>query len=303
MDDKDQTAKSFSEKWHNNRLLAFNETLDEGSDIQSWILARNGLEGLGGLKDWLAGRRRVLDAGCGNGRVTALLRRYAPVDTELVGIDLNASDVAADNLAELPNVRFEKRDLLGDLSGLGEFDLIYCQEVLHHTGDPAAAFHNVAHLLAEGGEIAVYLYKIKPPIREFSDDMVRGRISELPYEQAMAAMREITELGRTLSDLNVEVDVPDVKVLGISAGTYDIQRFIYHFFAKVFWNPTMDFEANAAINYDWYHPQLATRHTQEEVEGWFDAEGLTIVHSHVDHYGITVRGIRQQVTTGRSTDG
>lgn len=303
MDDKDQTAKSFSEKWHNNRLLAFNETLDEGSDIQRWILARNGLDGLEGLKDWLAGRRRVLDAGCGNGRVTALLRRYAPVDTELVGIDLNASDVAADNLAGVPNVHFEKRDLLGDLSGLGEFDLIYCQEVLHHTGDPAAAFHNVARLLAEDGEIAVYLYKIKPPIREFSDDMVRGRISELPYEQAMAAMREITELGRTLSDLNVEVDVPDVKVLGISAGTYDIQRFIYHFFAKVFWNPAMDLEANAAINYDWYHPQLATRHTQEEVEGWFDAEGLTIVHSHVDHYGITVRGIRQQVTTGRSTDG
>lgn len=293
LNNKEQTAKSFSEKWHNNRLLAFDETSNENSDIQDWILTRNGLENVDGLKSWLSTRKRVLDAGCGNGRVTALLRRYAPDDTQVVGIDLTAADVAAENLAGTPNVHFEKRDLLEDLSGLGEFDLIYCQEVLHHTGDPAGAFRNVAGLLADGGELAVYVYKIKPPIREFSDDLVRDRISNLPYEEAMAAMRQITELGRALSDLKVNVTVPDVSVLNIEAGTYDVQRFIYHFFAKLFWNSEMDFEASAAINYDWYHPQFATRHTLGEVEGWFDAADLKIVHRHVDHYGITVRGVRE----------
>jgi SAM-dependent methyltransferase len=287
-----QTAKSFSEKWHKNRQLAFAETLDEKSDIQNWILTRNGLGNIDGLKTWLSARTRVLDAGCGNGRVTALLRRYSPDEVQVVGIDLTSADVAAENLAGAPNVHFETRDLLEDLSDLGEFDLIYCQEVLQHTGDPAGALQNVASLLASGGEIAIYVYKIKPPIREFSDDLVRDRISDLPYEDAMAAMRQITELGRALSDLNVDVTVPDVSVLGIEAGTYDVQRLIYNFFAKLFWNPDMEFEASAAINYDWYHPQLATRHTLEEVQGWFLEAGLKVIHSYVDPYGITMRGIR-----------
>jgi SAM-dependent methyltransferase len=290
---KEQTAKSFSEKWHNNRQLAFATTLNENSDIQRWILTRNGLGTLDGLEKWLSTRKRVLDAGCGNGRVTALLRRYAPDETEVVGIDLTAADVAAENLAGAPNVHFEERNLLGDLTGLGEFDLIYCQEVLHHTGDPAGAFRNLTTLLAEGGEIAIYVYKIKPAIREFSDDYVRDRISDLPYEEAMVAMKQITELGRALAELKVDVTVPEVSVLDIPAGTYDVQRLIYNFFTKMFWSPELDFDANAAINYDWYHPQLATRHTVEEVEGWFTDASLKIVHSYVDEYGITMRGIRQ----------
>lgn len=292
MTDEQQTSKSFSEKWHNNRQLAFEETLDETSDIQRWILARNGLAGGEGLRDWLSGRNRILDAGCGNGRVTALLKRNSPANAEIVGVDLTAADVAADNLAGLRNVRVEKRDLLDDLSDLGRFDLIYCQEVLHHTADAARAFRNLTGLLAEGGEIAIYVYKLKPPVREFSDDYVRSRISHLPYEEAMAAMSEITELGRVLSDLKIDVTVPEVGVFEIEAGTYDIQRFVYHFFAKLFWNPDMDVQANTAINYDWYHPQLASRHTLAEVEDWFEAAGLKIVHRFVDPYGITVRGVR-----------
>ncbi len=292
-DTEEQTAKSFSEKWHNNKGLAFESTITENSDIQRWILRRNGFSTVGELSSWLSGRTRILDAGCGNGRVTALLRAYAPDTAEVVGIDLTAADVAAENLAGIPNVRFETRDLLGDLTGLGEFDLIYCQEVLHHTSDPAGAFGNVATLLAPGGEMAIYVYKVKAPVREFTDDYVRERISSMPYDEAMDAMRQITDLGRALSELAVDVTVPDVSVLDIPAGTYDIQRFIYHFFAKLFWNPELDVEANAAINYDWYHPELATRHTLEEVEGWYAAAGLEVVHSHVDEYGITLRGVRR----------
>lgn len=292
MEIKQQTAKSFSEKWHNNRQLAFDETLREGSDILSWILTRNGLDSTAELTSWLAGRQRVLDAGCGNGRVTALLRRHAADETQVVGIDLTASHIAAENLVGAPNVHFEKRDLLEDLSGIGKFDLIYCQEVLHHTADPAGAFRNLTQCLADGGEIAIYVYKLKAPMREYCDDLIRDRISGLSYEEAMATMKQITELGCVLSELKVNVTVPAVDVLGIQAGTYDVQRFIYHFFAKLFWNPDMDFDANAAINYDWYHPQLCTRHTLDEVRGWFERAGLKVVHHHVDHYGITVRGVK-----------
>jgi len=293
MSESEQTSRSFKEKWENNPQLAFAETLREGSDIFQWILTRNGFASTKDFRQWLSGRVRVLDAGCGNGRVTALLRRHAPPATEIVGIDLTAAEVARQNLRDLDRVSVYSSDLLGDLSGLGWFDLIYCQEVLHHTADPKRAFLNLSTRLAEGGELAIYVYKLKAPIREYADDYVRERISSLEYDQALSAMRDVTAFGKALSDLNTRVTVPAVPMLGIEAGEYDVQRLVYHFFLKCFWNPSLGFDDNAAINYDWYHPQLCTRHTREEVESWFVEAGLSLVHCLVDPYGITARGIRK----------
>ena len=292
MDTREQTLGSFRDKWEQNKELAFSETLKEGSDIFNWILTRNGVPSSPDFAAWLKGKTRILDAGCGNGRVTALLQRYAPQSASIVGIDLTAATVAAENLRDLQNVDVREKDLLGDLSDLGLFDLIYCQEVLHHTADPKGAFLNLCQRLGPNGEIAIYVYKLKAPLREYADDYIQDAISSLPYDEAMKEMHEITLLGKVLSELDVKVKVPDVKVLGIEAGEYDVQRFIYHFFLKCFWNPSLSVDENVAINYDWYHPQLCTRHTLDEVLGWFADAGLGVIHHCVDQYGITVRGIR-----------
>jgi SAM-dependent methyltransferase len=287
-----QTLISFRDKWERNRNLAFSETLREGSDIFNWILERNGFPSAVEFKKWLSNRNRILDAGCGNGRVTALLKNYAPQSADIIGIDITAANVARENLAALDRVTVQEKDLLGDLSDLGKFDLIYCQEVLHHTSDPQGAFLNLCRRLGEKGEIAIYVYKLKAPIREYADDFIRDRISGLAYEQAMAEMRGITELGKALSELSLKVTVPDVKLLEIPAGEYDVQRLVYHFFLKCFWNPALSYEENAAINYDWYHPQICSRHTLEEVLNWFKDAELRVVHQRVDFYGITVRGVK-----------
>jgi hypothetical protein len=86
--------------------------------------------------------------------------------------------------------------------------------------------------------------------------------------------------------------VPEIAELGIEAGTYDVQRFVCHFLMKCFWSDEFDSEANGAINYDWYNPQDCSRHTIQEVLGWFVMADLEVVHQHVDPYGITVRGRR-----------
>ena len=174
---EEQTIKSFKEKWTNNKNLAFSETLNENSKIQQWILHRNGFNSLDEFKDWLSGRCRILDAGCGNGRVTALLQANTNSTQQIVGIDLSSAEVAAENLNSFKNVDVYTKDLLGDLTDLGYFELIYCQEVLHHTNDPLGAFSNLCKRLKPGGEIAIYVYKLKAPIREFSDDYIRGLIS------------------------------------------------------------------------------------------------------------------------------
>ena len=156
-----QTARSFDDKWMQNPRLAFDETLREGSEVQQWILNRNGLASSSAMRSYLADKRHILDAGCGNGRVTALLQRLAPSTSQVTGIDLVAADVARENLAALPNVFVAPANLLDDLTPFGEFDFVYCQEVLHHTGDARGAFLNLAQRVANKGEIAIYANSVR----------------------------------------------------------------------------------------------------------------------------------------------
>lgn len=287
------TSKSFHDKWNNNRWLAFEETLREGSEIQSWILERNGFSSLNELEDFLKNKSRILDAGCGNGRVTALFRKAAPLSSYITGIDLVSADIAQANLAEIglnQGVEILQKDLMINMTDLGAFDFIYCQEVLHHTADPEYAFKNLCELLNPNGEIAIYVYKKKAPIREFSDEYLSKQISKLEYSEAMKKCEQITRLGESLYRQNIVVHIPEVEILEIPEGEYELQRFLYHFFIKCFWNDSLSFDANNAINYDWYHPQNCSHHTLDEVRSWFKWQNLKIEREYVDYYGITVWG-------------
>ncbi|WP_271255180.1 class I SAM-dependent methyltransferase [Pseudanabaena sp. Chao 1811] len=294
MTNLNNTEESFRNKWSNNPDTAFLETLRENSDIFNWILTRNGFKNKQSLQNFLSAKKKILDAGCGNGRVTALLRKYSdPIVTKIVGFDIVSSEIAKENLSGSENIFFYKKDLLEDLSDLGQFDFIYCQEVLHHTNNPKQSFLNLVDLLENEGEIAIYVYKQKAPVREFVDDFIREKIAGLPYEEAMKISEQITMFGRALAEQNKLIKVPTVEILGIEGGEYDIQRLIYHFFMKCFWNAEMSMRDNIVINYDWYHPQNCTRHTVEEIRGWFENANLYVTHEYVDFYGITMRGSKK----------
>jgi len=290
MTDPKQTRRSFREKWANSPNASFASTLTENSKVQNSILSRNGFSSLNELGLYLETKSRILDAGCGNGRITALLSSITPAASEIVGIDLNADQVAAQNLNDVPNVFFHNKDLLGDLEDLGTFDFIYCQEVLHHTENPKKAFNNLVNLLQDSGEIAIYVYRKKAPTREFVDDFVRDAIKNLSYEGGMEVAEQITELGKRLSEIDATIKTPAIPVLGIPEGEHKIQRFLYHFFMKAFWNPELSYHDNTVVNYDWYHPSTCSRHTIEEVHNWYTEANLEVIHSFEDEYGITVRG-------------
>jgi hypothetical protein len=88
------------------------------------------------------------------------------------------------------------------------------------------------------------------------------------------------------------VEIPGVDCLGIEPGAWTAQRLIYNFMFKNFWSDELTWDENYAINYDWYHPSLCSRHTLEEVRGWFHLNNLEIIHETVDPYGITIRGVK-----------
>src|SRR5947209_19135047 len=152
----DQTRRSFSDKWSKNPSLVRKQTLDPNSTFQKWILERNGWPTADALKDHLKGRQRILDAGCGNGRVTALLASLAP-HADVLGVDQIDLLPARENTRSFANVSFQNANLRNSLEAIGSFDFIYCQEVLHHTGDAQASFNHLIARLSTGGEIGIYV--------------------------------------------------------------------------------------------------------------------------------------------------
>jgi len=282
---------TFEEKWKNNKDLAFGETIREGSRIQNWILERNGFSNLNEFKGFIRCKNRILDAGCGNGRVTALMAKYNP-NAKVIAIDL-FTDVAKENLKNYKNIVVLKADLDKELDAPETFDFIYCQEVLHHLKNPKNTFHNLCEMLEQNGEIAVYVYKKKAMIREASDEIIRGKVKDLDYADATAQLAPITELGRILQDVDGKIKLPRIDLLEIPEGEYTVHDLVYNFFCKCYYNPEIGRRGSNAINFDWYHPTISSKHTVVEVAEWFKEEGLEITHQHVDAYGITMWGMKK----------
>ena len=135
------------------------------------------------------------------------------------------------------------------------------------------------------------------PVREFVDDYIRERIADLSDEQAWDEMRSLARLARALHETKATVAVEDVPLLGISAGELPVQRLVYWNFAKLYWNPELQFEENVHINFDWYRPLNCHRHTEPEVRAFCDAAGLRIERLHAEESGFAV--VASAATKGR----
>jgi hypothetical protein len=140
---------------------------------------------------------------------------------------------------------------------------------LHHTPNTERAFKALATLLSSRGEFAFYVYRKKAPIREFSDDFVRAEIRKLPPADAWEEMERLTLFGKALSELNAQIEVPSIRTLGIEAGKHNLQRLLYYTVLKCYWRDEWSLEENTHVNFDWFYPQYAWRHTPEQVRQWF----------------------------------
>jgi len=104
----------------------------------------------------------VLDAGCGNGTLTAGIGASGP---EIIGMDYSTSVERAQKEksrfagSAANRVHYVQGDVQQPPFAPEIFDIIYSDGVLHHTPETRASFNALAPLVKPGGRYFVWLYR------------------------------------------------------------------------------------------------------------------------------------------------
>lgn len=282
-----KTNATFSDKWR--RFRQYGLEPEHKEFLFGWYCKKLGVPDLDALKDFYRSKKRVLEVGPGSGFNTRFIAENCP--GEVFALDVSdAAFTTFENTRDLQNCCVVQADLMEAPFPDDTFDFIIADGVLHHTPNTRSAVEALYKKVRPGGQFFFYVYRKMGAARVFTDDYVRQNFMPLSAEQCYAACEGITELGRELSRLNATITLEKpIPVLGIPAGTHNVQRLLYYNFLKCFWNEAFDYETNNMVNFDWYHPHNAWQHTDEEVEGWLKDIGVrTYTFNDANPNGISV---------------
>ena len=283
-----KTEDSFSAKWRKHHS---NHQAKDWIDFQQkWFFDRFGWKTISQFKNFMKTKKFVLEAGTGIGNTANLLSINE--SSTVFAIDASESiDFAFKKYGKKPNLHFLQADLRKLPFKKKFFDYILSDQVLHHTNNTETSFKYLTKFLNKSGEISIYVYNKKAPAREFSDDHIRKTTVNMSFLDCMKFSKDMALLGESLSKLKKKITIPnDIPILGIKSGTYDVQRFIYWHFLKCFWDPSNNFERSIGVNFDWYSPKYAYRHTSSEVKKWYKDSKIKITHFKEIESGISVTG-------------
>ncbi len=282
-----QTETVFGYKWKKR------DTFEGGlpARMRSWLIDKYGdVPNSQYFKDY-GDKVVVLDAGCGAALSALALFEPALRRMRYIGVDISeAVDVAKQRFEELgAQALFVQSDLQNIPLPEKSVDVIFSEGVLHHTDDTRQAFKSLLPYLKSSGRIVFYIYRRKGPIREFTDDYIREQLQHMSPDEAWTAIEPLTKLGIALGEMDIEIDVPtNIDVLNIPAGKINLQRLFYWHVFKAMYRTDLSFEEMQHINFDWYAPKNAHRHTIEEVRNWCEEFGLVIEKECVEMAGISV---------------
>jgi ubiquinone/menaquinone biosynthesis C-methylase UbiE len=102
----------------------------------------------------LRGCKRILDAGCGNGRYSRFILKQADTDAFITGFDLSQRMLKrARRRIPNPRVSLSSADLTRLPYADGTFDAVVCGWVLEHLPDPRPGLRELARVLSPGGKL------------------------------------------------------------------------------------------------------------------------------------------------------
>ncbi|MBI4647023.1 MAG: class I SAM-dependent methyltransferase [Bacteroidia bacterium] len=273
-----QTNEIFKDKWKKFENKKFTDKFEE---IQKkWYLELYGFKNVDELKAFLVSKKVILDAGCGLGYKAEWFASLAP-ESIIIGMDFSDSIYfASEKYQYLSNLFFVKGDIADTKLKPSSIDYINCDQVIHHTENPEETFRHLSNILNINGEFACYVYAKKALPRELLDEYFREFSKKCSLDDLWKMSEQLTVLGKTLSELGITIDAPDIPLLGIKGGRYDLQRFIYWNFLKCCWNEELGYDISVASNFDWYAPSNAKRYSEEEFKNLIEINLLKIIYFH-----------------------
>lgn len=251
----DQYASNFSLEWtvHKKTQLDTSTYTKSSEEFAQKIgFTREEIEG-----------KFVLDAGVGMGRFSDVALKMG---AQVVGADLSfAVDSAYENLGRNPNCHVVQADIFNLPFQKESFDFIYSIGVLHHTPNCKKAFLSLLPLLKPGGQIGIWVYSFVARYKR--SDFLRRFTTKMPPKTLYGIVRTLLPVWECL---------PRIPLVG---------RKIFNL-VPVSVHPKREWRI--LDTFDWYSPKYQSKHTYEEVEGWFREAGLESIRRL--SFPVSVRG-------------
>ena len=207
--------------------------------------------------------KRVLDAGCGNGRFSFVVSHYRP--NLLVAFDISSGVFHARRAILKHNPEARVAFIQGDITKPPfreeVFDIVFSWGVIHHTPRAEETFPIISQLVRPGGKLGVFVYEFHPLYRWRNQPILllaylrslllirplRAFCSHLPASVVHALFLPIYHLEKLL----------DIGIVGCNGPAHDK------------WNKKRYFR----VVIDRFKTRYASEHQLEEVLQWFRSAG------------------------------
>lgn len=218
-----------------------------------------------GLREEDVKGKTVLDVGCGTGRFMEVVARWKA--HWVVGIDPSeAAKVARKNLGAIYDNISVGQLSIEEYRG-SSYDIVYCIGVLHHTPNPKQSFMQLTKLVKPGGLLCVWVYQ-KMGMWVKIADIYRVVTVHLPWW-----------LLRVLSLYSIVWGLwPKVPIVG------------GYIWGMIPCSAHPNWRWRILDTFDWYSPKYQSKHTVEEVKGWFVEAGFMDIEEC--EIPVSVRGWR-----------
>jgi SAM-dependent methyltransferase len=273
MEGLQEVADAFTHEWkahHAGRLES--ETIFGRSLEEDWAHFRHGTR----VSDADLVGKRVLDVGCGAGRLTRQVAEHGAA--LVVGVDMNdAIEEVFVRGRGAPNFHVVQANLFALPFRPASFDLVWSCGVIHHTPDAAGAFAALTRQVRPGGVLFVWVYPARfNPFRatkSIFDRLGLGRLSS-------PAILRIAKL----------LSYPSLVLLAL----YRLIRSVPGLRPRTAWGRrTVKPRALREIQLTWNDalaPGYQSRHREEDVAGWFRRAGFRDLAA-MDEPKIGMRGV------------
>ncbi len=261
-----RTAQNFGYQWSMQSNNKFEESTIYGMGVLDEIDAF-----LDVFAEFIYGRPqvRVLDAGCGNGRMIVNLAAKFP-EMNIIGVDVSESVHDAFEMSRhLTNLHLIRADIFALPFREGTFNAIWSEGVLHHTVDPASAFARLSKMISLGGRLFVWVYPHGfHPYRLLRNILIGSHRLPMPI---------LYSLSRFLS----------IPIIGIAM-----------VMSRAGWSHKRHSRSEIAFAiFDSLAPEYRHYHTESEVSNWFVTHGYHNLSSHFTPVGIA--GDKQLIANGQ----